>query len=289
MTGGRIIPYAPGVNLIPIICNFIARHLAGELRNREMVALGWVGDLLIRRRGAVDKALDRITQRGDLLLALHGFVELRVAIIIGGRLRVHTLPAVKPFATVCVPPSSLLAIVFNLLIGTVEVDVVDLISRQLTRIHRLICIRIFFHRAGHIEHEHDVERLAGGRSQIGIRRECRKGDDKIVIAFHHGSTRAASGELQIVVVHGLVGPNAANVVGRHRAGFFDPFPPIGYGRGIDLGIGGDCRRRLSVCRRSPRRGLDINRSCLRGRNHRRQCKRCAQHGRGQHPGQAPYR
>lgn len=157
MTGGRIIPYAPGVNLIPIICNFIARHLAGELRNREMVALGWVGDLLIRRRGAVDKALDRITQRGDLLLALHGFVELRVAIIIGGRLRVHTLPAVKPFATVCVPPSSLPAIVFNLLIGTVEVDVVGLTLRQLTRIHRLICIRIIIHRAGHVEHEHDVE------------------------------------------------------------------------------------------------------------------------------------
>ncbi|VWM24594.1 Uncharacterised protein [Collinsella intestinalis] len=130
------------------------------------------------------------------------------------------------------------------------------------------------HRSRNVEDEDDVERAARGRSGVGSRREGRQADQEVGLSLLDDGLDA-TGKPHIIIRDGLVRPDAADVL---RVLMGDALPRRDRRWIHDRGL-------LSLGpRRSP-----VSRSCLRGWHHRCQCKRCAQHNRGQHLGQTPYR
>lgn len=139
------------------------------------------------------------------------------------------------------------------------------------------CLYRLSHRARDIKDQSDIERLrrSRGRDRVRSRREGGQADQEVGFALLDDGLDA-TGEFHILIEDALIRPDAADV-GSVVLG--DALPRRNRRLIDDHGL----------IARSPRRGLGISWSRLRGRHHRRQCKRCAQHSRGQHPGQTPYR
>ena len=152
---------------IAVISDFVGIGSCEFHKGNAMLGIG--GCALVCFVGGIDEAVHGGFQRVEA--RVYDFVELGVPPVGRARFGSDALPRGTKETAFFIAPRTPVVVVDNLVIGSPLVEIIDLARIEVVRIHLIvlnrIAVHLTIHRAGNVQHKHDVQRLAGYGKGIG--------------------------------------------------------------------------------------------------------------------------